>query len=68
MAATCTGLGGALARPICEPRLVAASTKPGATQREVQGSLRLAAACLNLKHKQKQAIPIEKSLETAWVG
>ena len=44
--ATYAGLGGAQAKPSCEPSLAVASARPGATQGEVQGMLRPDAASL----------------------
>ena len=46
MAATCAGLGSIQVRPSCEPRLAAASVRPGDAQGEVWGLLRPDAGCL----------------------
>ena len=46
MAATCAGLGGAQARPSCEPKPAAATARSGATQQKLWGILRPDAAYL----------------------
>ena len=44
MIATCIGFGGSQVKPSYEPRLAAASARPGARGIGVRGSLRLAIA------------------------
>ena len=46
MAPICVGLEGAQERPSCKESPVVPSARPGSTSDEVQGSLKLDAACL----------------------
>ena len=72
MAATCAGFRGAQEKPSCKPSSAATCARSEASKRELQGTQRLDAPCLrdfkeSLKHEPRQAIFMEKPMETAWV-